>query len=233
MNEAQKILLQRLKEPPETIEDVIELSVKRYFTDVDGTIVDKNTVPAVLQTAYPYFLFSQFDQNGGYRISLEQAPTKPGTHFLRWFVKDSDYNFIQFSGLNDVHKEINRGDLVFQFADDVENPNFFVFVVLQADKRSIASIFKNNPSEYTLKNFKIFGDNEEVFRMGIKKIQANRMGIYSSDTISVSSYKTPDYETDGFIKVPLSGRLNPYLGLVSYIPFSADEINYTISIKKC
>src|SRR6478609_7582332 len=77
-------------------EHTVPLKIARYYTDVNGTIVDKALVPNALKVRYPITLFGQFDRNGGWKKSLQAVPVTPGTYFLMTFTAGINQPFLAF-----------------------------------------------------------------------------------------------------------------------------------------
>jgi len=98
-----------------TRKDAFQITLKRFYTDVDGVVLDKNDVliPDALKVQYPIWLFSQFDRAGAYYLCNKNFPPEVGTEYLCSFVYGiSNPLFFGFSGLSDIQTKLIPGDLV-------------------------------------------------------------------------------------------------------------------------
>lgn len=204
------------------------IKVSKFFTTVDGTIIDKSLVPIELQTRYPVVLFFRYDSFGSYRISFNENPLSPNTFFYRAYTQNDGFDPTQFSGLNTINRELNIGDQVFVYADDVLNPNFFIYVIQSVTDRALSSIVKSIPcSGLPMGNLKYFADNELNFGQTIKIVKTDKLGLYKADSYSPDSIRTPDYQQNRLALIPLTGnRLTPYWGLVTYITHESDLLTF-------
>ena len=220
-----KKLLDWLSKPGDTI-DSFSITVSKFFTDVDGQIIDKNTVPIGLQTKYPVYLFNTFDHNGAYKISLTDTPVTGDAFFYRFYIESEGYDPLQFSGLNTIESRITTGDIVFVFTDDLLNPNFFIYLVHSITNRSIASIIKTLPcSGIQMGTLKLFYENLLNFNELLRFIKTNQLGIYKGDSLAPLAYKTVDYQQDNLIEIDLRNfKLTPYLGISTYIQHASDTL---------
>ncbi len=124
----------------------IFLNVSRYFTDVNGTVIDKTTVPVALQTKYPFFMFGSFDSLGGYAKCLQNSPPESGTEYLLSFIEGagfSSYNVFGFSGVNTIKNYIKTGDIVHVYTDSRQNPTYYIWLIQSASSQAIGSIIGN------------------------------------------------------------------------------------------
>ena len=228
MNEDQE-LVNWLTRPQDEI-DSFSVVVKKFFTTVDGTIIDKNDpqVPVDMRVRYPIYLFGTFDQNGAYKISLNETPVQGGSRFYRYYTESEGFDPLQFSGLNTVENQISTGDLVFVFTDDLLNPNLFVYVIQTVTNRSIAGITRTLPwGGLQLGKLKLFYDNLLNFNEQIRLIKSNQLGIYRSDTFAPLAYKTPNYQQDNLIDIDLSGNLlTQYMTFTTYMQHDSDTLEF-------
>lgn len=225
MNHYEKDLLTRLNTNNKT--DSFTIQVRRIFTDVDGAILDKNTVPTNLKVKYPIYLWNGFDHSGGYKISAGEAPPLDSYKFVRMFVKNDAYDFTEFSGRNELNKTISTGDLVFLYADDLDNPTYFIWIIQSVTNRSLGSILTSIPEcGFKMNHVKIFTDNTLSFNERLGIIKTNHLGVYKYNQISPLAFKTVDYQETRQILVPLKLRLTHLIGFVSYFPFVNESISF-------
>lgn len=204
------------------------VDINRYFTDVDGTIIDKNNVviPSILKTFYPVYLFGTYDKDGGYYHGLRTVNPSEGTYFVFNGVKGNFFNLLQFSGANNVRNQINDGDHILLYTDDPVNPNFFIWIVITSERRSYASILQN-PNRLGMDIFssKYFADNLLQFNESLQFITFNDIGDFQSREINPYMFKTTDYQQDGFIDIRMQYNLNNYIGIYFPMRFETDNIS--------
>src|SRR5690606_41844598 len=102
----EKELFNDLNRKPEKLE-TIGIQVKRIYTDVDGVILDKTTVPASLQIDFPVYLWGEFDRLGAFYIANRLQPVNPVVSMLHTGVWGSGANpyFYGFSGLSNIETQ--------------------------------------------------------------------------------------------------------------------------------
>lgn len=220
----------------------IPIKITRYFTDVDGQIVNKADVPAALQTKYPIFLLGQFDRSGGYKKSLAALPPMPGCYFYMTFVQGVNSPFLSFTGLNTIKGRIKTGDIIEVFTDDLENPNYFVWFVISAEPVSIASIIENSESTqqdgrigqlYVQNyNYNVIETQEVQYYEPIVYTFFDNIGNYRSEPIQPFMFKTPMVEQAGILTIDTDFKLDQYLGINLYYLFTTDEITLTLKVVK-
>lgn len=226
MNASEKQLLHTLRTPLDT-KDSFTIKVRRFFTDVDGQEIAKGLVPLSLQKDYPVYLFNMFDFDGGNRIAANETPPLDGYFFIRSFIKNTGYDFTQFSGLNNVSNRIDTGDLVYMYADDPYNPNYFVWIVQSISNRSLGSIINTFPTKgFHMQNISMFADNEAAYFKSFGIIKSNPLGVYNFNQITPISFKTVDYQQSGLIVLPLNMCLDMYVGFTTYMTFNTDTLSF-------
>lgn len=222
--------------------DSLQIVVKRFYTDVNGTILDKNdaAIPDALKVQMPVYLFGEFDRQGAYYLGLKNLPPQPGVNFLLSFVYGISNPFIAgFSGLSDIENNIAIGDLVNVYTDDLNAPNIFIWMVQHIDGRSLGSIMQNLPSlpvdpQYGyLKIFELdyYADNENQWRENMQYITYDFLGLVKSDNLQPFTYKTPLSYQNGFVAIRMESTLSQYLGLNTYMLFESDSITFNFLVK--
>src|SRR5712672_3291926 len=101
MNHIEQAVLTELKQGQRRY--TFAVNVKRFYTNVDGSLVAKAAVPAALKLKFPVFMLGDFDRQGGYRIGLQAVPPFPGAFYLLSFVNGAGfgtYNVVGFSGFD-------------------------------------------------------------------------------------------------------------------------------------
>lgn len=227
MKNYEQELYNELQVPVEDV-DSFAIIVRKFFTTVDGTIIDKNTVPVSLQVRYPVILFNAFDRRGSYKISFNENPPTLGTVFYRSYIQNDGFDPTQFSGLNTIGAQISIGDQVFVYTDSIDNPTFFIYIIQSISDRALGSIIESIPcSGLAMGNLKYFSDNQQNYEEIFRIIKSNVLGIYNANSISPISLITPNYQQQNLALIPLTGnKLTPYWGIATYIRHDSDRLEF-------
>lgn len=232
--EMKKIMLQ-----PNWKVDRLSIVIERIFTDVNGTILDKNTVPASLQVEYPLYVFNEFDRQGAYYLALKNTPPKPGYEYLCNFIYSvNNPFFFGFSGVSDIQRKLKPGDLCLLYTDSVLNPTYFIWIVQRTPNRSIGSIMNNLcnlPVEpkygyLHVSEFDYYTENVNQWNQDIQVIHANYLGLIHSNNAAPGIYRLPKTFDNGFVQVKSRFLLNQYIGLNMYILFDTDSMNFNFKL---
>lgn len=221
-------------------EHTIPLVIDRYFTDVNGTIVDKSTVPAALQVKYPIFIFSQFDRNGGFKKSLQITPPIPGTYYLQTYIQGVNTPFLSFTGANNIRTKLQTGDVIILYTDDIVNPNYFIWFVMSCDSVSFASILSNVETTQNdrrmgvlyLQKMNYYVTARAQFEQPLIIANFDNIGNYRSDAVQPSIYLNPFVEQQGFLTLMLQYRIDQYIGMSTYMLFDVDKIQMDLIVNK-
>lgn len=220
----------------------IPVVVNRYYTDVNGTILDKNdaSIPDALKTKFPVYLFSQFDRNGGFKKSLNILPPVPGTYYLQTFIWGVNTPFLSFTGLNNIRVQLKIGDVVLIYTDDIANPTIFVWFVMTCDSVSFASILTNVETTQNdrrigvlyLKEVNYYVTTRAQFDQGIFISNFDNIGNYRTDSIQPSIFLNPFVEQQGFLTISTEFRIDQYIGMATYFIFDVDSIQMDFIVNK-
>ncbi len=220
----------------------IPLVIDRYYTDVNGLLLDKNdvTIPDALKTKFPIYLLSQFDRSGGFKKSLQIVPPIPGTYFLQTFIWGVNTPFLSFTGLNTIRAKLQIGDVVLIYTDDIANPNFFVWFVLTCDSVSYASIVQNVETTQNdnrlgvlyLKEINYYVTARAQFEQAIIMSAFDNIGNYRSDAIQPSIFLNPFVEQVGFLTLAVEYKIDQYIGMSTYFLFEVDKIQMDLIVNK-
>ena len=221
----------------------LQVTVNKYYTDVDGAIIAKGAAPVALQTKFPVMLLGAFDSDGGYKIGLQNVAPILDTYYLMSFVNGNGVtsaNVVGFSGLNSIKDQIKIGDVVHVYTDDLQNPNFFVWIVLSGENSSYNSVLQNlkttqqdlriNPLKVNTINF--YASNDDQFLEALHYTICDNLGSYRDDSVNVKSFKTPMVEEINFLTIPTEMLLTQYLGVNTYMPFTVDNISLTFKMER-
>jgi hypothetical protein len=203
----------------------INIQVSKFYTNVDGTLLDKNLVNDSLKVKMPIYLFNKFDKDGGYRISGVEAPPSPSMFLIKAYVKTIGYDFTEFSGLNNVSQTLSAGDLVFIYADNPSNPNVFIWVVQSLSTKSLGSLVEND-SELFMKSVRIFPNNITDYIEALSYVVSDKFGDYNINQISQQAFRYPKLINNSYAEIPFSIELNKHVGFTTYLPFASDGISY-------
>lgn len=222
----------------------IPVLIKKIYSDVDGLVIAKNTIPATLQKKVPVFLLGDFDRQGGYKIGLQSVPPDANLKYLLTFVNGNGFSFaniVGFSGVGTIHQHIKTGDIVSVFTDSLTAPGYFVWIVIQNTYASIASIIGNSE---TLQNDRRIGpiyvheinyiaDNNAQLSEAIQIVHYSNIGTWKANQIDpLGIFRTPFDVQTGLVRIALKPfPLDQYLGMNFNMLFATDNITMDFKIK--
>lgn len=220
----------------------IPVNIKRFYTDVNGTVIPKATVPAALQVEFPFFIFGAFDFNGGYGTALKALPPINGAKYLQTFICGkgaTTQSILGFTGANTIKNFIGTGDIVHLYADDDQNPTYFVWMVIKNNFGSIASIIENSETQQRdgligkiyLQDFNFFTDNNIQWDQPIHFVRMSNITTWGDNQVQPYIFKTPNTEQEGFLTIKCEFNLDQFLTLGMYMHFEVDTINWVFRIR--
>jgi len=220
----------------------IQIRVKRFFTDVNGTIINKNAAPLPMQVEYPFYLFGDFDRQGGYSIGLKTLGPVSTTKYLMTFVNGHGLTsaiIIGFTGANTIQSQLAVGDIIHVFCDDTQNPTFFVWVVLHNGFGSLASIIGNSETTQQdgligpiyVKSFHYASDNVRQFDYPYYFVRYTNITAWKNDQVQPMMFKDPFTEQEKLLNVQVEFGLDQYLGIAQYFLFDTEIIDFNFKIK--
>lgn len=233
------MLLGELKSPI-LKKHTIPIKIKRFYTDVNGVIVNKALVPAALQINFPVYLFGDFDRSGGYNIGKQVCPPLAGSFYVGSFTHGQGVPFLYFNGLSNIYEQIKIGDIVHLFADSLAVPTYYIWIVQTLVKNSIASIVSNTETAQKDGSIgKIFVDQIYYFSDTILQwdepfhiTRMDNVGQYLDDQLQPYVYKNPDTVQNDFLDMVYSFKLDQYIMISTYMIYEANEISWNFQIKK-
>ncbi len=235
----EELLLEELKKPLQK-KAALWIVIKRFFTDINGTIVDKLTVPLSLQQSYPFWMFGQFDKAGGYRIGNIVTPPDLNTPYVGSYVYGINTPFLFATGLNNINNQLGIGDIVHVFTDNIQTPNHYIFIVQQCPGGSIASVVENARQSETQK-LNIEGANYFAFTGRDENLQfVENLNFTVIDPTGTSYKNYPKnplasqqvFNKQNFVYFPLPFQVDQYQLVSSNIAFLIDEIQFSFKILK-
>lgn len=235
----------------------LQVIVRRIFTDVNGTIIDKSLAPAALQVKYPIYLFNEFDRKGGLFFGNKNLPPVKTSLFIDCFIWGTvnAFSLYGFSGVNDIQTQIKFGDIVFRYTDNYQAPNGFCHIVLSMSNNSLGAIMSD------LEIFDLFklpidvAPVEKVFyetvnakyyvtasSLDLQKKQWQQPFIYDKvaklgeleqvNKIVPWNFQTPESFDNGFVTPYFTLTLDQYVGIFTYMLYTTDSMEFEIQVKK-
>lgn len=223
----------------------LNINIKRYFTDVDGLIVAKGTVPAALQKNYPVYLLGNFDRVGAYNIGQKTIPQPVGVPFLCTYVQGYNVPSFLFNPgfYNDpasVNQVLKFGDIVTVYTDNLNNPSNYIFIVQTCDYGSLASIISNTQTQQqdgvigrlNVKNIAYQVDNDNQLNQVWQMVSLDNLGQFKQMPLSPIIYKQPLYKLSDFITLPVSFLMSQFTAINFLMTFTSDSVNVNLRISK-
>lgn len=231
---------------PEMLFRSVPITVKRFFTDVDGVILAKNDVliPAAMKVRYPVLMFGTFDMNSGYRAGINVCAPGVGVNYLKSFVNgisSTSYSVLGITGLNEIQGQLNLGDIVHVFCDDIQNPSYFCWIVQTSNGLSgLSSVIMNlmtNQNDNRLGKLYIYEvmlntSDPNQWKQVINFTVYDNLGNYSNDSINPKMFRGPFTELDNLIRLDTQFLADQYLGVNTFIDFDTDNLTFDFNIRK-
>jgi hypothetical protein len=230
MTRSDQIRLQTGLAKPMLSSHNLPISVTKYYTDVDGAFIDKNTIATNLKTPLPFYLFNYYDYIGGYKIGFSEVPLNPNWKLFQYNVYGTnDFRF--FTGLNEVKNWISIGDLVFIYTDDLNLPNVYCWVIISAGNASIASINESMNENAEIEYILYDVQNESNYRQNLFYVRETFLMQPRVDSINPKIWQSPYNRLSAVIKAEIKYKFSKMFGLYSYIDFVNDTLNFEFKIK--
>lgn len=235
---------------PLTKRQSLQIDVKRIVTTVDYAVINKSLLPAAMQVAYPVYMFNEYDRKGGLFYGNTINPPNQNTKFLYTMIWGADplpQGF--FSGLNTIQNFLNLGDVCCIYTDDLQAPNYFVWIVLSTSKNSIGSVFNdlNDHDHFHVPvdiapieklhletDFvKYYADNKKQWGQTLKAHRNTKTGTFEAfnQNNANGAYNTPDTFDNGFLYVNFPVVLDQYLGIYTYMLYNTDSMSFEFELK--
>lgn len=219
----------------------LNLNIKRFITDANGVVLADGAIPAALKKPYPFHLFSHYDRVGGYSISDSIMSVLHRTTLFGYYVWGIGTPLFFFNPAASINNEMKKGDVVFIYVDDLNNPNYFIFVIVQAINGGYASfIDQSNITQIDNKGFwgvfkvvntKVTWYNDAQLRESFYQINTRFDGAFKYDPFSLAAYYAPEQKTAIMTaNVPTEFILNQYFGLSSCIAYENPLLNISFEL---
>lgn len=205
------------------------ISVSRIFTDVNGTVIDKATLPSNLKVEIPYYIFNESDRRNGLVQTSKTLKLNDWKHYGS-FIRGFDPLPNLFMGLNDYINLVNLGDLVNVYVDSFFAPNFYCFVIINWQDTGYA-VFLNKDFQkqiFIQEISMLCTDNKKQLMEAIYFNNYDLLGNVNQQSYCPIAYNQTDYKFGDYIPLPFKFNPDYYLGLVSRIKFETEQINFTV-----
>lgn len=220
----------------------LSVNIKRYTTDSTGAIIDDALVPVDQRKAYAFHLFNEFDRQGGYAMCDQILREIEDTNLYRAYVAGMNMPQFPFSGgIATINGRIKKGDLIFEYVDDIESPNYFHFVIVSATQGGFASLssLTNMPQldeiapwgAFRIQGFKYAWENNSQLYKPMFMIKTNYKSAYQANPIDPAGYLTPNLKPGiNSVNIPYELLLNQFTGLSGYITWENSNLNLAFNI---
>lgn len=224
----------------------IPLLVKKFYTDVNGTVISKNDpgIPASLQVKMPVFFLGDFDRMGAYRTALKVTPTLPGVEFIQVFTNGNGSTVFDVIGVNpfaDIQTQLSPGDIVTVFSDSLTAPTYYVWLVITGTYSSMASIIGNTVSsqqdgrigKLIVGQINLYVDitTEQIYEP-LNFTRLFNTGTFINDSINPSMFKTPMNKQRNFITLSTTFEIEQYIGINFYMNFDTDSVQMDLILNR-
>lgn len=208
------------------------LDIRRFYTDVNGQILDKSTVPDALKVKIPVYIFGNFDKDGNYFIGQKNFPID--NNVLTYYYTETYKGYfdqLSFSGFNNLQDQLRTGDILQVYTDDIKAPTYFVWIVISGEQRAYSSILAH-PANQSVFNTKYFSDSELQYLENLFYVKIDEVGNYKIDSINPFVFKNRYYGADGFIDIHNKFSITNFFGIYFYYKFDTDLISLIFNYEK-
>jgi len=212
----------RLREPKIERQE-LTVTVRKVYTDVDGIVIDRSTLPANLQKPMPFYLFNYFDMMGNYSIGVRNVPVDVEWKFIQYYLWGGN-TFGLFTGLNNIKDLMQFGDIILCFTDDVNLPNYYCYVIMQANQSSIGSIMAIADGRATIDEMLYQTANVQQYKESLIFVRENFLGNPSLNQISPEIFRNPYTYQDDTILLTLKYVFSQTFGIYGYLKFETESI---------
>lgn len=223
----------------------LPLLVRRYFTDTNGTVVAKGTVPVALQVRYPVFFLGDFDRQGSFRTGLKVVPPIAGTEFVQVFTNGNGATPSDVIGgpnpFSTIQTVLNPGDIVMVYTDSLTAPNYYIWVAIQGTYNSMASVIGNTMSSQqdgrlgplNVDYINLYIDNTTL--QIYEPLHFTRLfntGTFRDDSVNPSMFKTPFNRLRNLVTLSTTFEIDQYIGINFYMGFDVDTVQMDLILKR-
>jgi len=235
-----RMFIDKNRNTPLVKDHTLPLTVRRYYTDIDGILIDKSLVPATLKVAYPVYVLGTFDKNGGYAVGNKMLPPINGSQYIMSYVHGIGVTFLSFTGLNNIYTRLTLGDIVHIFTDNIVNPNYFIWIVQSNNAGAIGSIIDNVETvqkdnrigKLWVESINYFSDSITQYTEPLHIIQVDNLGTPRDNQLQPSMFQSPDQYLNDFTDIKLRFYIDQYIGIYTYLLFNTDSLNLNFRLQK-
>jgi len=208
----------------------INLQVKRFFTDVDGQIIDKGSVASNWQRDYPVYMLGDFDRVGGFNLSQSTLHQPNGIKFLMTYVHGLQQPFLYSSGFNTVQLNFKLGDVITIFTDSFDAPTGYVWIQQTALSGALSSIISNIEQHIHVKNISLQVDSTDQLEFDWQEVNFMPSGIYQSSPLILAEFRQPNFKLTDYILIKKDFKLTRFKGFNFLFSFSSNYMNINFRI---
>ncbi len=219
----------------------VNITIRKIYTDVDGSIIDKSVVPLAMQKRVPVYTLSNFDRTGGYNIGQKLLPAGNGLKFVATYAQGVNLPIALFNQFNEIQNYISPGDIVTVYTDDILAPNYFCFIIQAASQGGLCSIISNTQTiqddgrigKLIVQNINLNVDNEGQWQEDWRVVLIDNAAVPVSKVVNLTTVaRPPQYTLRDYITIPIRFDLTQYIGIYFYMSYESDLINFNLKIGK-
>lgn len=219
----------------------VTLNIKRFFTDSSGSIITGGAIPVSMQKPFPFYLFGEFDSKSGFAIADRVMSKKFNTNLFGIYVWGVNTPLFFPNVVANINNEFQKGDLLQVFVDDMTNPQFYCFMVVNCENGPYASFFGQlNTTQLDKERwgtFKIYDiqysswTSKRQIILPIFTISTQWDTDFLSNPINPSTYYVPQYKPGvNELIIPIHAVANQFFGLAHFMAFENDLLILTFNI---
>lgn len=220
----------------------LNVNIQRFTTDANGQVLADAAIPASEKKPFPFHLFGQFDMQGGYTIADSITAPMQNTKLFSVYVAGLGTPLFFFGGgVDTITARIRKGDVVFIFADNLNAPNYFTFVIVTSIIGGYASLVSQSNISQIDGNgywgvFKIFDlkytwYNDAQLSLPLLLLNCKFNSAFKYDVIDPSSYYHPQQKSDILTSlIPLKLVVNQYIGLSGFLAYENPLLNMSFEL---
>jgi hypothetical protein len=124
------------------------------------------------------------------------------------------------------------------YCDNIQNPNFFIWIVIHASKAPFASIIDNTKTlqnDFRINQIRIkdidYLASDAQYTTPLHFIQFDNIGAFRVDQIQPYMYKNAFVALDDFINMKIRFDLDQYIAVSTYFLFDTDLLQLNFNLK--
>ncbi len=220
----------------------LNINIKRFTTDSNGTILADADIDISQKKPFPYHLFSQFDQQGGYAIADNILRQEYNTNLFGVYIWGNNTPLFFFNPLATINGELKKGDTVFIYVDDPIAPSFFTFVIITTvspnagytslvAQTSITQLDTNHWGVCKIWDLRYTWYNDQQLNHPVYLIHNKFNSAFKYDPINPAAYYFPQQHPNVKVAViPLDVILNQYFGMSGFLAYENPLLNMSFEL---